>query len=218
MKEIPMLFNTDMVRAILEGRKTQTRRIIKDIPESTHRTEFDGKMLEAFYGFHTGSAFADGSKYIKPPCQVGDVIWVRETWWKGDLLDDSDNVVERGVVLYKADIPNIPGWPDWEYKWSPSIHMPRSAARLFLKVKDVRVEKLQDITEEGTKAEGIVSYWTEPHRDVAPFIGRAKEIGEDLCLTRLEAFSQLWDSIYKNWNDNPYVWVIEFERMNNYGQ
>jgi hypothetical protein len=94
--------------------------------------------------------------------------------------------------------------------------MPREAARIFLRVTDVRVERVQDISEEDAKAEGIVSYWAEPHRDDAPFIGAAKELGADLCLTRREAFQQLWNHINAKrgygWDTNPWVWVYTFER------
>ncbi len=119
----------------------------------------------------------------------------------------------EGCYMYRAT-HYITG----DVRWKSSHFMPRSAARLFLKVKSIRVERLQDITEEDARREGIKSYWAEPHRDVAPFIGTAKEIGEDLCSTRREAFQQLWDFLNSKrgygWDLNPWVWVIEFERIN----
>ena len=196
MSEKPILFSTDMVKAIMDGRKTMTRRVIKPQPERI-APDSKNRLPLAF--------LADGTKWIKPPYQPGDVLWVRETW----AVDDNPACVPQ--YIYKADDGFYP-----EGGWRPSIHMPREAARLFLTVKEVRVEGLQDITEEDVKAEGIKSYWAEPHRDDPPFIGAAKEIGADLCQTRHIAFKQLWDSIYAKkghgWEASPYVWVTSFER------
>jgi len=113
IKEHPILFSAEMVRAILDGRKTQTRRVIKPQPEGKSmddalggewlKKDFGGLLIPRIKDLHMGC-----------PYQPGDRLWVRETWWHGDLLDDcgKGNVIEKGVYLYKADKPNIPGWPD----------------------------------------------------------------------------------------------------------
>jgi hypothetical protein len=212
----PIIFNTVMVRAILDERKTQTRRIVK--PQPTNSKETFGVVTFSTcskdigcFGFGSGNKF---NTFIKPPYQVGEILWVRETWAQTWTPCSNDT----GFV-YKADgePPTFPYWGNAsqckDEVWIPSIHMPREAARIFLKVTNVRVERLQDISEEDAKAEGIYSYWAEPHRDGAPFIGASKEIGADLCCTRIEAFSQKWDSIYGNWMENPWAWVIEFEKV-----
>lgn len=192
----PILFNGDMVKAILEGRKTQTRRVIKPQPGCIQG--------DSCYKYNPFTEFEE----IKSRYQVGDVLYVRETFGKD----------KYGKYHYRAEYPEHDCEP---YPiWHPSIHMPREAARIFLKVTNIKVERLWDISEEDAKAEGITSYWAEPHRDVAPFIGAAKEVGADLCSTRCEAFEQLWNSTVKKqdldkygWSANPWVWVIEFEKV-----
>ena len=187
--EKPILFNTEMVQAILSGRKTQTRRIIKNIPSNvTKIKQFESDMFMWFYEMQEGG--------LKPPCIVGDILWVRETW--------SKNPVPTGWPWdYKAS-PEY--WEMTEHIWKPSIHMPRAAARLFLKVASVRVEKLQDITENGARKEGCLDF----HDKTGD--GKFEDVLE-FDLTAKDAFQNLWESIYKNWNSNPWVWVIEFERI-----
>lgn len=241
MREIPILFSAPMVQAILAGRKTQTRRVIKlpswSISDWQH-FETNGKTAKTICE-KTGCEADIQCPYGKP----GDILWVRETW---QLLPSGfDEIPPEYNYIYAASHQ----LSDECTRWRPSIHMPRAACRLFLRVKNVRVERLQDISEEDAKAEGITSYWAEPHKDVAPFIGAVKEIGADLCSTRREAFEQLWDSIYAApqpvkiggivthyesypWADiqetrdykgklwivwgNPWVWPIDFERVHNY--
>lgn len=186
----PILFNTEMVRAILDGRKDATRRIVKGfIPDDAvwGYTAFTPKWYISCRG-----TFADGygEKFFKLPCEPGDILYVRETWKKAP----------NGYYYYedwqRNDIADVT-------KWKPSIHMPKEAARIWLKVTDVRVERLQEITSEQICREGVeVEY---PH-----------------VLNREEkryAFSRLWDSTIKKsdldrygWNASPWVWVIEFER------
>ncbi len=192
--EKPILFNTDMVRAILDLRKTQTRRIAKTIPAETHLVEEISKnKFEAHWGGYQPDThtFVDSTCIIKPPYAVGDTLWVRETW------GDYDGEVR--YYLYRADYQDGAKMFEWSEldefgekiicdlpKWHPSIHMPRAAARIFLKVTGVRVERLNDITEEQAKSEGFSSKFM---------------------------FMACWDAIYNNALDNPWVWVIEFERM-----
>lgn len=198
---LPILFNTEMVRAILDGRKDATRRIVKGfIPDDAvwGYTAFTPKGYISCRG-----TFADGygEKFFKLPCEPGDILYVRETWKKAP----------NGYYYYedwqRNDIADVT-------KWKPSIHMPKEAARIWLKVTDVRVERLQDIDEDGAVKEGIP--WSECRNCKAPF-------GCDACAgegyDEIDAFVELWDSTIKKidldfygWNANPWVWVIEFER------
>lgn len=177
----PILFNTAMVQAILDGRKTTTRRIAKGLKDATKVTNGDFKWS------YKQSWMNDLGLEIYAPYHIGDILYVRETFQQ--LTD------ENGInYIYKAsgDYSDIIG-----LRWIPSIHMPKKAARIFLKVTDVRVERLQDIDYEGCKSEGVKA-------------GYDGWLGE---------WKSLWDSTLKKdqieqygWNANPYVWVIEFER------
>ena len=186
----PILFNTEMVRAILDGRKDATRRIVKGfIPDDAvwGYTAFTPKGYISCRG-----TFADGygEKFFKLPCEPGDILYVRETWKKAP----------NGYYYYedwqRNDIADVT-------KWKPSIHMPKEAARIWLKVTDVRVERLQDMTSEQISREGVeVEY---------PHVLNGEE--------KRYAFSTLWNSTIKKsdidrygWDANPYVWVISFER------
>lgn len=193
----PILFNTEMVRAILDGRKDATRRIVKGfIPNDAvwGYTAFTPKGYISCRG-----TFADGygEKFFKLPCEPGNILYVRETWKKAP----------NGYYYYE----------DWQKnviaditKWKPSIHMPKEAARIWLKVTDVKVERLQNITEDGSKAEGAI--------DNRGFIHFSDD-EYDRIHTAREHFIEIWNSTIKKsdidrygWDANPYVWVIEFER------
>lgn len=197
----PILFNTQMVKAILEGRKTVTRRVIKPQPYSQVFTKAVG--LSGFF------VTQGGSLYI-PQYQPGDILYVRETWQFFPCIDcvksmcdttpqtyeDSDSVTE-GCWIYRAD------YTESDQKrvcWHPSIHMPKEAARIFLRVKDVRAEPLKNIKYFDGLAEGI------PYR----------QMEDDI----IRDFAELWDSTIKpadhasyGWEANPWVWVIEFEQI-----
>ena len=183
----PILFNAQMVRAILEGRKTVTRRAVK----------FPRGWNPKFTGYIPDGAVLYGSNNIpaaKAPVQVGDVLWVRETWSR----------METGQYLYKADNEK----PISYLGWRPSIHMPREAARIFLRVTDVRVERLQDITPDQIDAEGCKEW------------AYSATTGE-LLPSGPSWFKIAWDNTVKaknmstySWDANPWVWVIEFERIN----
>lgn len=178
----PILFNTAMVQAILDGRKTTTRRIAKGLKDATKVTNGDFKWS------YKQSWMNDLGLEIYAPYHIGDILYVRETFQQ--LTD------ENGInYIYKAsgDYSDIIG-----LRWIPSIHMPKKAARIFLKVTDVRVERLQDIDYEGCKSEGVKA-------------GYDGWLGE---------WSSLWDSTVNKkdidkygWNANPYVWVIEFLKI-----
>lgn len=193
MAEKPMLFNTEMTRAILEDRKTQTRRLVKEIPlDEQHFTVKGGVALAC-----------DGSGYwyrAEKFCRVqpGDVLWVRETWQR--LSDFGEWRYE-----YRADYEDDdPLRLDGMYiTWRPSIHMPREAARLFLRVKNVRIERLQDIDADGIRSEGLTS--------------AAVHCGD--MEIAVKEWKNLWNSTIKptelpkyGWEANPWVWRYTFER------
>ena len=196
----PILFNTEMVQAILEGRKTVTRRII---PRNWFGQESIDKNDSSYLYFP--DEYGD-YHHAKDLCryQVGDILYVRETFQKLDSSLAADLSLGEYAYVYKAS-ENGKNWEEnmENWKWKPSIHMPKKAARIFLKVTDVRVEKLQDITKDYSNfnKEGIKEehgFRSEMHRE----------------------FIDLWDSTIKKqdlnrygWDANPWVWVIEFERV-----
>lgn len=207
MRVLPILFNTGMVQAIMDGRKTATRRTVKlpvnrytgEVPKPENLTVHKNTL------YSEKTSFSEKPFYyfeIKPPCHMGDILYIRETWAFLPCMDctregtdcgrtcvtyeDKDSISD-GCFVYRAEHPT----PD-RVSWSPSIHMPKAAARIWLRVTGVRVERLQDIDDDGIVAEGL-------------------EIGAP--------FEELWDSTIKKsdldrygWDANPWVWVIEFER------
>ena len=187
----PILFNTEMVRAILDGKKTCTRRIVKGaIPDDAMwgYTMFTPKGCVSCRGVYADEY---GEKFFRLPYQQGDILYVRETWCKGSWMNEKER------YYYKADDN------DFHCVWHPSIHMPKEAARIWLKVKDVLVERLQGMDGKGCVKEGIEE---EPLKDV----------GEEFVKGM---YHDLWDSTIKKsdidrygWDANPWVWVIEFER------
>lgn len=215
--ERPILFNTEMVRAILEGWKTQTRRIVKPQILDDGTWGYSAFTPEKHISFRK----KEGSEwFIKLPYCIGDILYVRETFWKGDLIDENGSIIESDLVLYKADEPNVPSWGTEEYlnyKWSPSIHMPKAVARIFLRVANVRVERLQDITEEGAEKEGIGNLFV----DEISYSDNPKYLGPmERETINIEQFELLWNSTIKKkeleqygWDSNPWVWVIEFEKL-----
>lgn len=195
----PILFNTEMVQAIQVGRKTQTRRIVKNQDGIHPRRSNIG-----FLGWDDGHGYR-----MNPPCKAGDILWVRETW--ADVPE-----TKPGNIHYKASatIEDLKWFNEQGWKWRPSIHMPKEAARIFLRVKDVRVERLQDITEEQAEKEGCSA--GRFHVTCGPF-GNYNEPPEEF--DAVEDFRRVWDSTIKpddldkyGWDANPWVWVIEFER------
>lgn len=235
--EKPILFNTEMVKAIMEGRKTQTRRIIKkkysntDIGHVGEGSEilYPDIIFEIQNDVPEPVINDDGSRRvhlkayeeIKKPYEIGDILYVRETWAVCSALNlcspnkcAIEHQMKENIVWYRAngEQPNQ-GKTSGEHligrgKWRPSIHMPRVAARIFLKVTDVRAERLQDITEESALKEGIDHHTLPCKSWEAP-----QEIyGDEHDDTAVNAFKSLWDNLYKNWDENPWVWVIEFEK------
>lgn len=193
----PILFNTEMVRAILDGRKTCTRRICKDANEYTVPDMEFYNADKRTYAVHNFSdkEHMEQLSTVERTCPIcpGDLLYVRETWCKGYLM----NAKER--YYYKADDN------DFLCTWHPSTNMPKQAARIWLRVMDVRVERLQEITAESALTEGADKY-----------IHANGTLNEDQTIT---SFIGIWNITIKKsdidrygWDANPYVWVIEFER------
>lgn len=213
----PILFNTEMVRANLDGRKSCTRRIVKPQPQGRLCYTFAGCDCGT-WGYPSKTAYENwGDEYKlpeditdeelkkrwKPPYHTDDILYVRETWCKG---------LER--YIYRADYSDTEKFyrngKEIEMKWKPSIRMPKEAARIWLKVTDVRVERLQEITEAEAEAEGAVNNIGMIH---------APDNEYDHIHTAKEHFIEIWNSTIKKsdrdrygWNASPWVWVIEFER------
>lgn len=179
----PILFNTEMVRAILEGRKTVTRRVVKPQPEGRPVPMTKDSCWPGCF------AIQGTEKVVRPPYQPGDILWVRETW--------SPVNVRPKRYIYKADVARRIGeGVGLPLCWHPSIHMPKEAARIFLRVTGVRVERLQKITYDEAIREGADR-------------GRA-----------LNNFEWIWNHTIKpadlsayGWDANPWVWVFDFERI-----
>ncbi len=222
----PIIFSTPMVQAILDGKKTQTRRVIKidDAPENWKKSIAGTSIVR------TSPYDAKLSRYAS-----SDILWVRETWrdrWgmayanygTGNAypIDDVREIEYKaggnGFFMHGCNLcPDEPTvkWGEWS-KWRPSIHMPRKAARIFLRVTNVRVERLQDITEEDAIAEGI-SWLDEAcysNNGWTPTLYDTDSGGSPVFR---DGFAVLWDSLNAKrgygWETNPWVWVIEFEKI-----
>ena len=248
--EKPILFNTEMVKAILAGRKTQTRRLIRPQPA--------GQLSYIFGGSHPGKwtymsrsdakawdvdesvIHEEEGKFWTPPCHGDDVLYVRETWnygyvdtdwkegcppehwfeeldWKGK---DHDFLREISRFWYLADDDE----PLYDLKWKPSIHMPKEAARIWLKVKRVRVERLQDISYDDVQAEGMdMDAWYEYDEWQHQTGDGLAADGTHVIYETMRGFfgHKVWDATMQSleqyekygWDANPWVWVIEFERV-----
>ncbi|EFB8190264.1 hypothetical protein CW387_002976 [Escherichia coli] len=234
MKERGMIFNDEMVRAILEGRKTQTRRPVKNVrADNCLVIRKPTKKRNGVYT-HVMDAPEHG---LCPFGNVGDRIWVREAWAilgneDGCSVDWNDNLCrgdeKNAARIYRASCEQKPGdyglWSipddaDWKPHtvnekfdggWRPSIHMPRWASRILVEITNVRVERLNDISECDARAEGV-----PPAGSLLPdHPGTFLTPKGDFAMANV-AFQRLWESIYgeESWNANPWVWVIEFKRI-----
>jgi hypothetical protein len=186
----PILFKSDMVRAILDGRKTVTRRLIKKLPPGTYRVdEINENQFEAVYGIILEGTCIDMGKEIKPPYRIGDVLYVREAYATETTKDGALEYVYKASDTYPfGDHKNIT-------RWKPAVRMPKEAARIWLKVTNVNIERLNDIALHDCYREGA---------DISK---------------GFNDFIRIWDSTIKktdiglyDWRSNPFVWVIEFER------
>lgn len=214
----PILFNTDMVRAILAGRKTVTRRVVKPKPKShiayacmgngCGKWGYPGKDAWEYWDDESfrlpdGISQDDLKRHWTPPCNTGDILYVRETWNKVKLGSESDWHYE-----YRASCKNPAYFSNgFMAEWRPSIHMPKEAARLFLWVKAVRVERLQAITPEQIDAEGFKEWaYSAKTGELLPSSPSFFRIGWDKTINPADLPLYGWDA-------NPWVWVIEFERV-----
>lgn len=216
MREHPILFNDEMVRAILDGRKTQTRRAVKwPVHEFEHPDDYVVRKLPDGRWWPYKDHNMDENPVRCPYGQPGDRLWVREAWNAGALCEcDGAFEADRTFDSIPKHRPTIRHWVGYRASyegdgpWRPSIHMPRWASRITLEVASVRVELVQDISESDAAAEGIefdgrwhlaVPHPVKKHRKCWP--------------TARVAFEKLWQSINGNWDENPWVWVVEFKKV-----
>jgi hypothetical protein len=211
-KHIPILFSTDMVNAILQGRKTQTRRVkgLKTMNAAPDTYKYLGRNHQHhqlhLFGLKAGEGILEKKLIECPYGKPGDILWVRETFYR--CIDSTKNV----RYLYRSNYFND---IEVSVRWKPSIHMPKEACRLFLRITNIRCERLQDISEDDAKAEGVDRYNFKTcdqvlYKDYSP--------PEDCDLWQFHAkgsFFSLWHKINgkESLSANPWVWVIEFERI-----
>lgn len=232
MKERGILMNAESVRAILDGRKVQTRRVVRpQPPRNAYFNEGGGDLVR----FWVPATFASGSNHpiydeeIRVPYQIGDSLWVRETFATREDFDGTESPERMARYTYyratHSDFdPRDPHhWHNYGGRWRPSIHMPRWASRITLRVTDVRVERVQDISVDDARAEGI-----QPCQKLDSFSGLGylqklyggayygMEYDND-WVRCVGPFACLWDSINDKrgfgWDTNPWIWVISFEKL-----
>lgn len=211
MKYHPIIFSDDMVRAILEGRKTQTRRIIKmrdgslceddDIP--AYEKAEDGQRQRANYVMDFSKTFPQWQMMECPYGSIGDLLWVREKWNAQNTNGQWWHEVprkDRSLWNWAWTNPVRPAYDEIPPRWLPSIHMPRMASRITLEIVNVRVEKVQEITPEDAYAEGCYS-------------DKSIEVASEWSIVTM--FKHLWRSIHDGdgvcWEDDPWVWVVDFK-------
>lgn len=205
-----MIFNGEMVRAILDDRKTQTRRIMNNQPAGDS-ADTPALIRNVVGGFQWYGHYGESSIFNCPFGAIGDRIWVRETWAEAGASAPD-------LKLYRANYPahvpthyeNVP--PVDEIRWTPSIHMPRWASRILLEITDVHVEQLNGISKTDAEAEGIDMEALFDSQDCYDCIADHNMTGRP---TATGAFKYLWESIYgvDSWQANPWVWVIKFKRI-----
>lgn len=239
----PILFNTEMVRAILDGRKTATRRLVGEKAAVVRKDQEININLSGRFELYniTPRCGIPQNVFFKPPYKPGDILYVRETWKIVDYLDNLSLKFE-----YEAD-GKISGLIDFTSNrlqkflkymnkkgWCPALFMPKEVARIFLQVTDVQVEQLRDITEEQARKEGMPDSLDYPVDKIycpvcngSGFVGgyNSTSLGFEEkecqnCDTAVKRFKNLWNSTIKksdlgryDWDANPWVWVIEFERV-----
>ena len=223
MNEKPIIFSGEMVRAILEDRKTQTRRVIKPQPfiyEKSHLAS-QSELIRDWV-----------RKYPCPYGKPGDRLWVRETWEIHQLDGIMPGSKEYPNICYKADMSTrlliadkVLDLCKEKFSWRSPIFMPRWASRIMLEVVNVRVERLQDISEEDCIAEGIRPFLRsglfqmKTMYEVPGLVGTYADGQTDVrvCHSAVDGYSELWDSINAKrgypWSINPWVWVPEFKRI-----
>lgn len=225
MKVVPMLFNTEMVKAIIDGRKTVTRRLVTPQPQDSGEGYhlWPSKKLETMVRVsdiehmpaYQEAYHLDIIKESCPVANIGDLIYVRETIYGLFSIQPESDTYEfykrlTRDIKYVADGGDLPKTTRHCKAWKtvPSIHMPRWASRITLRVTDIRIERVQDITETQAKNEGVSrNVWFKPHGSIEDdWLNDG-----DLKSKYKTSFANIWESIHKNWDENPYVWVIEFD-------
>lgn len=216
MADKPIIFSAAMVRALLEGRKSQTRRVLKPQPELYHegRWHVYGRG-GGCAGLHTDDVAEVALDYI--PYAKGDLLWVREAWRTAAAVDDApprDLVPGLRPLSYEADYDREPN-DGCRGRLRPSIHMPRWASRISLKVTGVRVQRLQEISEEDALAEGVDPLDSQLVSWHAEWSCDGKRIIETETRTRVPAFQRLWETLHGpgSWDANPWCCAISFERV-----
>jgi hypothetical protein len=220
MKERPILFSTEMVNAIIAGRKTQTRRIIN--PQPTDSWMNNAKSIcpslnmyrsngEQMFWISDGNTRETKNRYGQP----GDLLWVRETYCRMFTVDANDNE----EFLYKAIVGHEEILKTMGWKWKPSIFMLKAAARIWLQIKEIHVKRLQDISEEDSIAEGVVEYEDGTFKNYFKVKGLRAEDGVE-CLLAKGSYQSLWHNINgkNSWDSNPWVWVITFKVISTTGR
>jgi len=202
----PMLFNTAMVKSIIIGAKTKTRRLVStDLfgCDIKYNVELADNNSSVHFRFNNNSEYSAGfvSRY-----RIGTIIWIRETW-----QETYNSKLAKWEPIYKADDKTYID-EDGILKWKPSIHMPRKYARIFLKVANIRVERLRDITDTDSIAEGIE---TVHNRYCYKNYESKRKSKHDFFLSPINSFGSLWKSVYGNesWDSNAWVWVYDFEKI-----
>lgn len=230
MKLIPILFSTPMVQAKLEGRKTMTRRtrgldIINENPDDWEYIPLEGKVKHGFNNLITGVIIPIKCPYGQP----GDILWTRETFFAGFVLDEYEKIPDNAELAYwyfadTQDARPFDASDEWCYNmygsnkrlwpsWKPSIHMPFDVCRMFDKVTKIRVERLHDITEQDAIAEGIKSFRPVPGDGPAETL-YYHYTKDKWGTSPIHSFETLWRKINgeESWNKNPWVWVVTFEK------
>lgn len=196
MKIHPILFSTEMVQAILAGRKTQTRRVSK------HQYWSHSEIIDV----NRNGIFQKVDRNVSCPYgKPGDLLWVRESFVKFETFNET-------LFSYKAS-PKT----NLDVNWRPSIHMPKDAARIWLRITNIRVERLKNITEEDAIAEGVENITESKYGFLCKW--NDSKTGDTILGTAQTAFSYLWKSINgeQSWKENPFVWVVEFEVLSTTG-
>ncbi|MBC9913146.1 hypothetical protein [Chitinophaga varians] len=245
-KERPILFSGDMVRAILEGRKTHTRRIVKPQPiiDEESGYVYSGDHKHMFKKCFLHSPWQNGYALLCPYGQPGNILYVKETWIKGHMIDENETRIGSDRYFYKAG-PDIPDWhrPELEDDhpnfltppWKSPRFMPKVAARIWLQVTDIRVELVQDISKGDVISEGfacvskdhayclkhaISPTWKYglPESDGLP--GAEGWQWHDWEVNPVDAYRKLWSKINgaESWGTNPWVWVISFRVLSTTGR
>lgn len=216
--ERPMLYSTDMVKAILEERKNKTRRMtgLQEINAAPDEWKLFavGKGQALGKGMVTMAGFESPTKGGFIPCpygKPGDVLWVRETFADEKYFN---GLTEECFPIFKTDYVGPVAW-----NWKPSIHMPKDYARIWLRIMDIRVERLQDITEDDAIAEGVIEYEDGTYHNYFTQKGLRHKDGVEILLAK-GSFQSLWASIngQNSWDFNPWVWVLSFHVLSTTGR